>query len=302
MTLEEMLAFNREAEAVLAKRRAGAALGAQNLRYFGYLSVDIYDCPPFLMFTNDDSPVVRHILNHGIFEPFSMALWCRLSRLATGIVDVGANVGIYSLSAAKLRPELSIHAFEPNPYAFARLRIHKHINELDNLVEHAVGVGNANGMAKIGWYVKPGGNIASGAGLGGRGGRPFESFVAKFVTLNGTGLVDRLGKHALVKIDVEGAEALVCQGMSEVISRRPDIIVETFYDKPCRTLNNQLMPLGYEVYRIRESDRTLAPTEILYPADISSDDGLNYLVTARPREEIERIAGEAGGRIGEAAS
>lgn len=47
-----------------------------------------------------------------------------LARAApNGIVfDVGANVGRWSVEAARLLPDASLHAFEPHPAAFARLR------------------------------------------------------------------------------------------------------------------------------------------------------------------------------------
>ena len=51
----------------------------------------------------------------GAFEPHAMKVWARLCRSATGVLDIGANVGIYSLCAARLRPDLSVHAYEPNP-------------------------------------------------------------------------------------------------------------------------------------------------------------------------------------------
>src|SRR4051812_34182023 len=104
--------------------RAGTADWPRDA-FYGYFQVDIFDCPPFAMFTNNDCPRAFNILYQRKFEPGSMALWCRYARSASSILDVGAHVGVYALAAAALRPDLQIHAFEPNPFAAARLRLNK---------------------------------------------------------------------------------------------------------------------------------------------------------------------------------
>src|SRR4051812_3718121 len=106
---------------------------ADPLTYCGFFEAAIFDCPPFVMFTNNDCPRSKQIIYEKEFEPRSMALWCSLAKAATTIVDVGAHVGVYSLAAAALRPDLGVHAIEPNPYAFARLRVNKHANGFSNI-------------------------------------------------------------------------------------------------------------------------------------------------------------------------
>src|SRR5207247_334891 len=127
-------------------------------------TVDLFDCPPFRMFTANDCHRAVNILEQKKFEPMSMALWCRLVPKATWIVDIGAQVGVYSLAAAALRKDIPIHAFEPNPYAYARLRVHKSLNGFDNIVEHREAVAYRYGVAKL--YVLPKGlAISSGGSL-----------------------------------------------------------------------------------------------------------------------------------------
>ena len=56
------------------------------------------------MFANNDVPVPESIISEGTFEPRSLRVRCRLAKTAaTGFLDIGANVGIYRLAAAKLR-------------------------------------------------------------------------------------------------------------------------------------------------------------------------------------------------------
>ena len=56
----------------------------------------------------NDCGVCVEVLIKREFEPASLAIWCQLSCLATGILDIGAYTGIYALSAAALRPDLTI--------------------------------------------------------------------------------------------------------------------------------------------------------------------------------------------------
>ena len=68
--------------------------------YFGYFNVDIFDCPDFTMFTNNDCPRSRQILCEKSFENTSMRIWCSLIKSATSTIDIGAHVGVYTLATA----------------------------------------------------------------------------------------------------------------------------------------------------------------------------------------------------------
>ena len=59
--------------------------------------------------------------------------------------DVGAHEGLYSISLKKRFPNLSIHAFEPQPQA---LNINLALNKL-NVTVHSVAVGGRIGMASM---------------------------------------------------------------------------------------------------------------------------------------------------------
>ena len=59
--------------------------------------------------------------NHGAeFEPFTWrALKCLIGEACT-FVDVGSNIGIYSVLARKVKPDLVVHSFEPVPSIFEK--------------------------------------------------------------------------------------------------------------------------------------------------------------------------------------
>src|SRR4051812_21792583 len=110
MQLSELEAQNAATLALL--RKGGQKVDFREHPYIGFYEVDIFECPPFVMFTGNDCPRGWDILYERSFEPQSMRIWCRLARTATGILDIGAHVGVYSLAAASLRKDIKIHAFE----------------------------------------------------------------------------------------------------------------------------------------------------------------------------------------------
>lgn len=258
--------------------------------FFGYYTVDIFDCPPFEMFSNGDDPIASHILHLGKFEPYSMKLWCHLACMATGIVDIGAHVGLYTLVAAALRSDIPIFAFEPNPHAYARLRVNKMKNDFKNISESNFAVGEQAGLAEFSWLRREHAVISSGGHIG----PPkvgdehnFETSVTRITPLDAVAGARDLGAHGLIKIDVEGAEALVFAGMRKTVETcRPDIILETFQRVACEAINPLILPLGYKVFGIDEAGQLLEQPMLLKKSP-GDNRFYNQLLTTRP----ERVRG-----------
>jgi FkbM family methyltransferase len=201
------------------------------MHFRGFHTVDIFDCPPFQMFTNGDDPVSVAILESKKFEPHSIRLWCRLAKDASAILDVGAHVGVFSLAAASLRKDIQIHAFEPNPFTAARLRVNKHLNGFEHIVEHNVALAEAHGVAYMTWITKPNGWLSSGSSVSPGCKDGWQRAPVDVKTLDSHGIEP--GANPLIKIDVEGTEHNVFSGMSEFLKSRPTIILESFGQGNC---------------------------------------------------------------------
>lgn len=279
MTPEQILASN--ARTLAAAGAAGARLNAADTPFHGYYSVDLFDCPPFTMFSNNDCPRVREILYTRSFEPFSMKLWCRLARTATAIVDMGAHVGVYALAAAALRPDVTVHAFEPNLFAFCRLRVNRSVNGFANLREYYCALAHKNMVTTLTAPAHKGDQINSGARImaAGIGGQVDETFVAAG-PFDGFGI--GMGPRGLMKIDVEGSEGMVFDGMKNALAARPDILLETFSPADCDKIDGLIAPLGYRVYRILEDEQRLVPLERLEAIDPNTSDFNQFLTVREP--------------------
>jgi FkbM family methyltransferase len=155
-------------------------------------------------------------------EPDVRHLCRRLLRKGMTVVDVGANIGFLTRHFSRLvGPGGKVFAFEPDPLNFRFLEFNTLARKNVERAQMAV-----SDNAKPAWLHL---NATSGAGnsLVGQT-HSFESVPVSCVSLD-----DFIKSHGnpqvdLIKIDVEGAEVKVLQGMKQTISRLPDlqIIVE----------------------------------------------------------------------------
>ncbi len=246
------------------------------------MTVDAFDCPPFLMFDNDDCGICRTI-REGQFEPTSLRLWCAVVRSTTSVVDIGANVGVYTLAAASLRGDIPIHAFEPNPHAYARLRVNKHRNSFSNIFERQDALGHKDNVPiALSWRAKPGNPISSGAGIGEQKfSGPVETSIAVLRRLDAVGLTD-LGDRPAFKIDVEGAEIYVFRGAGDLLRSRPDILLESFHQVPCDEITALTKPLGYRYFSINESTGSITEQAGLTARDRGSNSYNQFLSVREP--------------------
>lgn len=112
--------------------------GARDIRVFGGLTLRCYPDSPSasLVIYCDESP-----------DYHEMQFMRRYLRPGDTVLDVGANIGVYSLLAASLLgPAGRVLAFEPGPEAHRRLTENLQINQLDNVKVHACALGDRVGV------------------------------------------------------------------------------------------------------------------------------------------------------------
>lgn len=175
-------------------------------------------------------------------------------------VDVGANVGIFTLIAAHaVGAGGQVHAFEPVPANFERLAENVSRNALSNVVLNQVAAGAAAGETRLG--LEPGTDLTSGKAMSGffTVGSPLRAVTVPVVSLDGyTG--DRLPGRQIrfIKIDVEGFEPEVLRGMRTLLStHRVDVVmlevsVYALSRVGARIADvvDQLLEPGYRLYRV----------------------------------------------------
>ena len=168
-----------------------------------------------------DDGLSPHLMLDGVWElGTTRALACRVGE---GVVafDVGANLGYYTVLLAELVGASGhVHAAEPNPRVMARLRRTVALNGYGARVSlHAEPLGAVGGEAVV-LHVPDG--LPQNATLrgGGREGASSHSLVT--TTLDA---VVGDGPAGFVKIDAEGAEQAIWQGMARLLARRERLTV-----------------------------------------------------------------------------
>jgi FkbM family methyltransferase len=135
--------------------------------------------------------------------------------------DVGANLGFFSLLGARLvGPEGHVYALEPAPENVQALRRHIALNRVENLsaLEQAAAAESGRGRLQLV-------DDRSWSKLEGYGEHPGTERVAE-VELVAIDDLD-LRPPTVVKIDVEGAELAVLEGMRATLERhQPAVICE----------------------------------------------------------------------------
>jgi len=141
-----------------------------------------------------------------------------LCRQESLFVDAGANIGLLSLSVAYACPRLEVFAFEPEHNVAMRFRANLELNQSLSYRVHFVeqAVAEMNSDAFFHPSLDPG-DIETGRLLFDKP-QPAIDYLVPVVRLDT--FFQNIGKYPdVVKIDVEGAELRVLQGMSGLFQK-----------------------------------------------------------------------------------
>lgn len=139
------------------------------------------------------------------------------------VLDIGANVGEFSLLASQVAANGTVHSFEPCPLIRPYLEMTVHVNERKNVIVHDSALSDFNGTIPLRFGTRTA--MSSTAAEQTRAWQASVDVPAEI----GDDVVDReLGNRLdFMKIDVEGAEASVVRGLQRAIARfQPVIVVE----------------------------------------------------------------------------
>ena len=227
------------------------------------------------MFIAPDDYIGETILAEGTFEKGYLGSMARLFEIAqaSGVIDVrggvaldvGANVGNHSLFFA--RHFRRVHSFEPNPMIGRVLEANMLLNpELGARVTvHRVALSSQDETLS---YVQHDSNLG-GSGFERDGAAPAGSTLlglhhaGRYVT----GLLEPGERLACVKVDVEGLEDKVVEGLAELLRRdKPMVFTEVTEPGPGARLVELLESCGYgglyEIYNPAKFGHASLPVRI----------------------------------------
>jgi FkbM family methyltransferase len=163
-------------------------------------------------------------LNFGSYEKREFAV---VESLVAGLgskqpvfIDIGGNVGFYSIGLKRLHPGLRIHAFEPVPATADQFEANCRLNGCSDIVLHRHGLSSARGEAVF--HVHPRMSVAASQ-QNILGGEEMQEVTCQLVPLDE--IAGELpGPVDFIKCDVEGAELFAFQGGTALIERDCPIV------------------------------------------------------------------------------
>lgn len=217
----------------------------------------------------------------------SAAIYCRLPdwsemnfllaylREGDVFVDVGANVGIYSLLAAGL-DGVRVLALEPSSEAFDHLTENIDLNNATSVVAIRAAAGRSVGTLALTRGQDTRNRVVDTRSFDGATEVVDAVVLDEVVRARG-----RLSDVALVKIDVEGNEPEVLDGASDLLAATgPALILEP--NNP-GALCAVLEPLGYGFFTYDPASRSLVP------ANIRTTWFPNVIAVRNPKEVLARL-------------
>ena len=137
--------------------------------------------------------------------------------------DIGANIGLYSLYAARAAKGVKVYSFEPHKFNFATLLENIFLNGLETDIHPmSLGLGEETGLFHLNYS-----SMESGASMSQLGhnnlseDRTFTPKLAELMhSISLDSLVDsgKIPAPNLIKIDVDGNELLILKGMRGLLN------------------------------------------------------------------------------------
>lgn len=201
----------------------------------------------------------------GLYDYDEMTFLLRYLRPGDSVLDVGANIGIYSLLAASRIESGTIYSFEALPQNHDRLQENLALNSLTQVKTYPIAVSDRSGTVSL--------NLAEGDSMPfissdrhPAGSNPDRCLTVPTDTLDHCLAGEPIEQLSLGKMDIEGAELLALQGATQLLERqRPnvwileliDTVVQFGYCK--QDLIDFLGNYGYGFYRYSADSNCLMP-------------------------------------------
>jgi FkbM family methyltransferase len=216
------------------------------------------------MYVNsNDIGIAYPLLKSGIYEEYETETFKNLLQSNTIFIDIGANIGYYTLIAASKIKDGQIYSFEPVKSNYKLLTKNIKINNINNVKAFQKAISNRNGKIKI---------FIDGTNLGNHSLAKnnvidkTESTEVETIRLDSffNNLEEIIEEDFLIKIDTQGAEGLIVEGAHNLLLNKNIKILMEFWPKGLRNthtdpleLLNKLQGYGFNLQLLDEKTKSL---------------------------------------------
>lgn len=243
-------------------------------------------------------PNIHGIAFYNITEPWMSTLIEKIFRLREGgvFIDVGVNLGQTLINLKIDRLDQVYYGFEPNPTCYLYARELIRANKFPNCIIYPIGLSNKDEVVTI--FLKDDSD-AAGSLIEGFRETAFYSTSHFVPVFKGDDLLRKLDLKSIsvIKIDVEGGELEVIQGLRNTIMEfKPYIICEvlpifnemtqvgSFRKKRQTIFESAIKENGYKIFRVQQNGGIVAIDSIETHSDLSL---CNYVFV--PETEINQF-------------
>ncbi len=196
-------------------------------------------------------------------------------------MDIGVNIGQTLLNVKSIKPEIKYIGFEPNPNCVFYVQQLIRINNIKNTTIYPVGIANVTKLIELNFFTNESSDSTASiiADF-----RPHSKIYRKeiipcfeFRDIN----QDGFGNMGCIKIDVEGAELEVIQGLRDIlIKEQPILLIEilpVYENKNIERIIRQqeieqiIFSVNYRIFRIhKKNEKEIEKIELIDTIGIHS--------------------------------
>lgn len=188
---------------------------------------------------------LKYLKRSGSWDQDLIQLAAQYVKPGDDVWDIGANCGVFSFAAATMSQTGNIFAFEADTFLVEVIKSSRRLNGMKNVQAIPIAIAAEDGFAEfqIAERGRASNSLSSAGGHSQMGGVR-DSFLVP--TLSGESVRKYLGSGPqFIKIDVEGAELMVINGLIDVLkNERPFVYVELGAESKADVIN-LLSDLGY---------------------------------------------------------
>ena len=213
----------------------------------------------FYMLLMPSEHIQQQLFWYGHYEKTLGDLVKKILKPGDVFLDIGANIGYFSLLAANKEPTSKIFSFEPVKSLFQKLEENISVNNTRNIAAVNAAIGDTNEQKEL--------FISASDNLGMSSFQPPENYSGrkenvKVISIDSWFKTAGLSRVDLIKLDIEGSELAALKGMREVLQNfKPAVIAEVnpetleLFDLTPAVIVDYLTKLDFIGYLISETGK-----------------------------------------------
>jgi len=216
----------------------------------------------FKIYASKSSAIETSIIFDEYSEQIILDVIKKYALKGYNLIDIGANIGLHSITAAMANNQIEILSFEPEPLNFLSFTKNIALNDINNIRPFKMGLGNFKGNNVL--NINPGWNKGKHSMKVNLNEGNHQKIIIPVTQLDV--FKDNIERNScIIKIDVEGFEKEVLEGAHAVLNKLENcvVIIELISDingeNTCEEITSILIDNKFKkVYKILDDKEFIA--------------------------------------------